>query len=86
MNGDVAIVEMLLAAGASVDHANNGDTPLYVAAFRGHLDVVRALLNAGADTRETLGRGRVCWGGNEQHKDAIVALLRGEPEAGVTDL
>ena len=29
--------------------AQDGWTPLFVAAWKGHLDVVRALLNAGAD-------------------------------------
>ena len=60
-----------------------GRTPLYGAAFSGHLDVVRALLNAGADKTIANKYGKkpidyVCrWSGaNKQHKDAIVALLR----------
>ena len=51
--------------------------------------MVRALLNAGADkTIANMHGGSkpidvVCeWGDNKQHKDAIVALLGGEPEAG----
>ena len=58
-----------------------GRTPLYGAAFSGHLDVVRALLNAGADKTIATIYGKkpidvVCkYGRNEQHKAAIVALL-----------
>ena len=60
-----------------------GKTPLFNAAHYGHLDVVRALLNAGADKTIANKYGKkpidyVCrWSGaNKQHKDAIVALLR----------
>ena len=58
-----------------------GFTPLCYAAAFGHLDVVRALLNAGADKTIASAQGKpidvVCrWGDDKQHKDAIVALLR----------
>ena len=67
---------------ARASRVQDGWTPLYVAAREGQLDVVRALLNAGADKTIASNDGKkpidvVCSGtGNEQHKDAIVALLR----------
>ena len=62
-----------------------GRTPLWFAANYGFLDVVRALLNAGADKTIANAQGKkpidvVCayqhCGSNMQHKDAILALLR----------
>ena len=48
--GDVAIVDMLIDAGARVDQTyHNGKTPLYCAAEWGRLDAARALLRRGAD-------------------------------------
>ena len=66
---------------ARASRVQDGSTPLWKAALYGHLDVVRALLNAGADETIASNDGRkpidvVCIMGNEQHKDAIVALLR----------
>ena len=68
---------------ARASRVQDGWTPLCQAAHEGHLDVVRALLNAGAD-KTIAGKYSgnkpidiVCVGGiNKQHKDAIVALLR----------
>ena len=47
----------------------------------GRLEVVQLLLRHGADKELKNSDGRkpvkwVCWGDNEQHKDAITALLR----------
>lgn len=49
--GDAAAVARLLASGASADErtAEGGETPLMRAAARGHEEVVRLLLDAGAD-------------------------------------
>ena len=68
---------------ARASRVQHGDTPLYVAARDGHLYVVRALLNAGADKTIARNDGKkpidvVCDNpkASQQHKDAIVALLR----------
>jgi ankyrin repeat protein len=56
--GDLAIVELLLAAGASPNkRSHDGSSPLHEAARCGHLEVVRALLAAGAETRCTTNDG-----------------------------
>ena len=67
---------------ARASRVQGGSTPLLCAARRGHLDVVRALLNAGADKTIANNDGDkpiddVCGlTSNTQHKAAIVALLR----------
>ena len=74
-------LSLLTMSRARASRVQHGFTPLWYAAHYGRLDVVRALLNAGADKTiaDINGKkpiGVVCDGGNEQHKDAIVALLR----------
>jgi uncharacterized protein len=47
---DVAAVEQLIAEGANVNELEpNGDAPLVMAAYLGHAEIVRKLLEAGAD-------------------------------------
>lgn len=49
-DGDTELIQMLLKAGADVNHQNdNGTTPLMKAAERGQKNIVRLLLEAGAD-------------------------------------
>src|SRR5215213_6613563 len=51
-SNDVAAVERLIAAGASVDELEpRGDAPLVMAAYLGHAEIVRKLLEAGADVK-----------------------------------
>jgi ankyrin repeat protein len=48
--GHTAVIRLLLAAGAKVDAPEDeGQTALLIAAYRGDLDTVRLLLEAGAD-------------------------------------
>ena len=48
IRGHVEVVRALIAAGANVNHAVNGDTSLHFASYEGHVEIVRALLAAGA--------------------------------------
>lgn len=64
--GDTARVEALLAQGADLNAKNNvGDTPLSIASFRGHLEIVKILIAKGSDLNqdcplcEALREGRV---------------------------
>src|SRR5271154_6723342 len=47
--GDCARVTALLAAGVSVESVTNGRRPLQIAVFHNQIEVVTALLAAGAD-------------------------------------
>jgi len=58
MRNDVAEVKQLIAAGADVNEkspvvggGNDGQTPLLVACFLGHAEIVRELTKAGANPR-----------------------------------
>src|SRR5215213_8656322 len=49
---DAAAVQKLIAQGANVDELEpNGDAPLVMAAYLGHSEIVRLLLEAGADVK-----------------------------------
>lgn len=51
-NNDVAAVRKLVEQGANVDELEpNGDAPLVMAAYLGHAEIVRLLLDAGADVK-----------------------------------
>jgi ankyrin repeat protein len=83
-HGDSAAVERALSAGASLDHAAPVDrkTALFRAAVFGHADVVRLLLERGADPKALGADGRsaleVVLAAREEEKDpAIVRALDG---------
>ena len=70
---------MLLAAGCSVDlPANDGMTPLMIAAHSNHAGTVKLLLDAGADKALVCDDGKTALLCAEQNgNDAVAALLRG---------
>lgn len=48
-SNDVARVKDLIAQGANVDELDGGDAPLVMAAYEGHNEIVKLLLEAGVD-------------------------------------
>jgi hypothetical protein len=61
--GDLARLAPMLAAGLPVDLTNAaGDTLLILAAYHGHPEVVRALLDRGADHARVNDRGQTALG------------------------
>ena len=57
MDGSLSRMRLLHFAGANINSRSNGDMPLFVAAGEGRSDIVRYLLEEGADVnaREKLG-------------------------------
>jgi ankyrin repeat protein len=70
---DVAMAQMLIAAGANPSVANrNGSTPLWLASTNGDTEMIRTLLAGGADANEQLPLGRT---------PLMLAARTGNPEA-----
>lgn len=63
----IEILQMLLDAGADVNHVSDAGTPLGIAITHGNKDLIRFLLDAGASDRfdETALFARVLWVGND---------------------
>ncbi|MBK3566014.1 ankyrin repeat domain-containing protein [Streptomyces sp. MBT62] len=82
VNGEAAIVRLLLSAGALPDAESSGigaeGLPLCAAACWGHTDTVRELLAHGADpnAREDHGTGRTPleWANHGPHPETIALL------------
>ena len=89
--GDVAKLNRLIKAGANVNVTDEeGETPLFGAAYEGHTDAVIALLEAGAYVN-AVGVGSFSSAtplhkaANEGHTDAVIALLKAGADVNATD-
>lgn len=77
MDGNFGRVRMLRFAGANINSRGHCCMPLYLAAGQGRLDVVRYLLDQGADvnTREMLGGTALTEAVYYGHTDIVKELL-----------
>ncbi|KAF5607161.1 ankyrin [Fusarium subglutinans] len=84
--GDVATFEQALPAGLPPNLTNDkGDTLLMLAAYHGHADLVKVLIQHGADPNRLNDRGQSPLAGAVFKKeDAVIQLLDGgaDPEYG----
>ena len=79
---DERIVKILLGAGANPNvPANNGTTPLHVAAEKGYVNVVVLLLSAGADREARDSHGQTPAMLAEQHNQQTVLRMLHAPPA-----
>ena len=69
-------MKCLLAQGANPNHPQF--YALHSACRKGHLEIVKALVEAGADTerRDDDGRSPVHWAASYGHKEVLVYLIR----------
>ena len=78
-NGDAAIIQALLNAGAAVDVTNaDGDTPLMLAAASGSTDAIKALLDKGAaiNAKEPVrGETPLMFAAGRNRADAVKLLI-----------
>ena len=67
------MVKVLASAGASLDQAKttDGTTPLIIAAFRAHVEVVKVLLAAGVDLRHVNNNGYTALAAAEEGKKEL---------------
>src|SRR4051812_35195070 len=76
--GRAADVQRVIARGTPADALDGSWTPLMYAARRGHLDAMRALLDAGADANRVDGRNQwtpLMHALHTRHHDAAILLL-----------
>lgn len=76
--GNAKTAEILLSAGAQPNHRSRRGTALLLAVKRGRIDVVRLLLNAGADPKLTNAEGKSAY--DFARDPEIIRLLRNRAE------
>jgi len=79
MDGNAEKVEQLVRSGANVDsHSGLGNTPMHLAAYFGHAEVIRMLVRCGSESINAVnndGRtplGRAWWRGKEEAMQALL--------------
>lgn len=76
-HGRIALVRELLAEGADVEARFQGNTPIIAAAMQAHADVIRLLIEAGADVDAAGedGMSALLWAAEEGSDDCVGLLL-----------
>jgi cytohesin len=78
-NGNLIKVQTALENGANPNakNNNNGSTPLHIAAYKGHVEIVKILLDRGADlnAKDNTGHAPLHWAAIEGHVDVVRVLL-----------
>ena len=87
--GDTEEVERLIRAGVDVNKVDSdyGYTPLYLAAERGHIDIVKLLINNGANISEKSSDGEtpLYWVAREGYVDIVKLLLSAGADPYIAD-
>lgn len=86
-HGHHGIARLLLSWGFDVNQADkNVPPPMFLAAARGHTEVVRVVMDSGVDIEQTEGgRTALQWAADNGHKDVAQFLLSAGAEARQTD-
>ena len=67
-SGNLLSVSCCLEAGVDIDMTNEySQTALYIACWRGHLDIINKLLDWGADPKIQANGGMSCWNAAQRH-------------------
>ena len=89
LNGHLAVVKELVAAGANLEHADNkgGQTALIKSAGLGHASLAAELIEAGADIDKVdlQGRTPISWAAGYGHVDVVRVLLRHGADVSIRD-
>lgn len=70
-NGDIEEIKKLIAGGANIDEERSGNTPMDIAAYLGHKDIVNLLFDKGAK----LSSNALIYSAQEGKKDVVEFLI-----------
>lgn len=87
--GNALVVKAILTANASAVNLKNdaGDTPLHLACIRGHIDVVKVLIAAGADTNAKTpdGWSPLHWAAFKGYMEIAGILIKNKADLNATN-